>query len=162
MFLRRMSQIYEVVIFTASISKYANAILDRLDPVKYCSNRLFRDHCSLIQNVFVKDLSKVGRDLKDVIILDNSPLSYLLHYENALPIKTWIDDKNDIELYKYLRFLEYLAEVDDVRTEIQYLVDRNVEKIDFELFEKNVVRKNMKRTGLDSASTKQNFMISTP
>lgn len=53
--------------------------------------------------------------MKDVIILDNSPVSYLFHESNALPIRTWIDDQNDIELYKYLRLFEYLADIDDVR-----------------------------------------------
>ena len=131
MFLRRMSQLFEVVIFTASIPKYANAIMDILDPTVYCSSRLYRNNCSMVSNVFVKNLYKVGRNLSDLIILDNSPISYLMNYENALPIKTWLDDKNDIELYKYLRLLEYLADVDDVRDEIGRLVDRRKEVVDF-------------------------------
>lgn len=131
MFLRRMSQLFEVVIFTASIPKYANAIMDILDPTGYCSSRLYRNNCSMVSNVFVKNLYKVGRNLSDLIILDNSPISYLMNYENALPIKTWLDDKNDIELYKYLRLLEYLADVDDVRDEIGRLVDRRKEVVDF-------------------------------
>ena len=148
MFLRRMSQIYEVVIFTASIPKYANAILDVLDPEHYCTNRLFREQCTQVSNVYVKDLSKVGRDLQDVIILDNSPISYLMNYENALPIRTWLDDKNDIELYKYLRLLEYLSEVGDVRFEIDPLGNRHVEEVNFELFEKVFKKKReAKRRG---------------
>ena len=30
---------------------------------------------------YIKDLKKLGRDLKDIIIVDNSPLSYSLNYE---------------------------------------------------------------------------------
>ena len=69
-FLEKISKIYEIVIFTASISKYAEPLLDILDKKKLCSFRLFREHCTLINSSFVKDLKKLGRDLKDVVILD--------------------------------------------------------------------------------------------
>jgi len=77
----------------------------------------------------------LGWNLKDVIFIDNSPVSYLYHNQNSLPIKTWVDDKNDIELYKYLRLLEYLAEINDVWKDISSIVDRNTETIDFEKVE---------------------------
>ena len=73
-FLEKISKKYEIVIFTASISKYAEPLLDILDKKKLCSFRLFREHCTLINSSFVKDLKKLGRDLKDVVILDNSPI----------------------------------------------------------------------------------------
>ena len=47
-FLEKMSEYYEVVIFTASLSKYANPLMDILDPNKYCTSRLFREHCAFI------------------------------------------------------------------------------------------------------------------
>ena len=99
-FLEKISKRFEIVIFTASISKYAGPLLDILDKNKCCSYRLFREHCTLINTSFVKDLKKLGRDLKDVIIVDNSPMAYLLNSDNGLPILTWFDDKNDRELYK--------------------------------------------------------------
>jgi carboxy-terminal domain RNA polymerase II polypeptide A small phosphatase len=36
MFLRRLASIYELVIFTASLSKYADAIINILDEHRYC------------------------------------------------------------------------------------------------------------------------------
>lgn len=66
-----------------------------MDPQKYCTSRLFREHCSFINGVFVKDLSTVGRELKDSIIIDNSPTSYMLQPECALPILSWYDDPKD-------------------------------------------------------------------
>ena len=56
--------------------------------------------------------------MEDVIIVDNSPVSYILDSDNALPIKTWIDDANDIELFKYLRLMEHMGTVSDVRNVI--------------------------------------------
>jgi Dullard-like phosphatase family protein len=124
-FLEKMSQIYEIVIFTASISKYAGPLLDILDKDKFCSYRLFREHCTLINTSFAKDLKKLGRNLKDVIIVDNSPMAYLLNTENGIPILTWFDNKNDKELYKISPLLEFLSQVNDVREYIPKIVINN-------------------------------------
>lgn len=71
-FLEKMSKIYEIVIFTASVSKYADPLLNIIDKKGYCPYRLFREHCSLINTTFVKDLQRLGRDIKNIIIVDNS------------------------------------------------------------------------------------------
>jgi RNA polymerase II subunit A small phosphatase-like protein len=76
-FLVKMQQYYEVIIYTASLSKYADPLMDILDDKKSCSSRLFREHCTFYQGMYVKDLSELGRDLKDVLIIDNSPTAYL-------------------------------------------------------------------------------------
>lgn len=124
-FLEKMSKIFEIVIFTASLSKYANPLLDKLDSKKLCSFRLFREHCSFINNAYVKDLKKLGRDMKDVIIVDNSPVTYSLNVENGFPIKTWIDDVTDRELIKIIPILEYLSKVNDVRDYIKLMIEKN-------------------------------------
>ena len=76
-FLKRMHKHYELVIFTASLSKYAEPLMMQLDPQNLCAYKLFREHCTYYNNAFVKDLTRLGRDLKDVIIVDNSPVAYL-------------------------------------------------------------------------------------
>ena len=124
-FLEKISKKFEIVIFTASISKYAGPLLDILDKNKLCSYRLFREHCTLINTSFVKDLKRLGRDLKDVVIVDNSPMAYLLNNDNGLPILTWFDDKTDTELYKILPILEFLSLVPDVRDYISKIVVNN-------------------------------------
>ena len=121
-FLQRLSELYEIVIFTASVSKYADPLLDILDKENYCSFRLFREHCTLMGMTYIKDLNKLGRDLKDVIIVDNSPLSYSFNKENGIPILTWFSDKNDKELDYLLPILEFLSGVNDVRNYIKDIV----------------------------------------
>ena len=121
-FLQRLSKLYEIVIFTASVSKYAEPLLDILDKENYCSFRLFREHCTLMGMTYIKDLNKLGRDLKDVIIVDNSPLSYSFNKENGIPILTWFSDKNDKELDYLLPILEFLSGVNDVRNYIKDIV----------------------------------------
>ena len=124
-FLEKMSKIYEIVIFTASVSKYADPLLNIIDKKGYCPYRLFREHCSLINTTFVKDLQRLGRDIKNIIIVDNSPISYALHPENGLPILTWFEDKSDRELYKITTILQFLSTVYDVREFIPKFVDNN-------------------------------------
>lgn len=66
-----------MVIFTASLSKYAEPLMLQLDPNNLCYYKLFREHCTYFNSAFVKDLTRLGRDMRDVIILDNSPVAYL-------------------------------------------------------------------------------------
>ncbi|KAJ3119780.1 hypothetical protein HK101_007124, partial [Irineochytrium annulatum] len=115
-FLRRLGPQFEVVVFTASLAKYADPVLDMLDKHRTVKHRLFREACLHHKGNYVKDLGQLGRDLKDVIILDNSPASYIFHPTNAIPITTWFNDPNDTELTDLVPFLEDLKMVDDVMT----------------------------------------------
>ncbi len=120
-FIARASEHFEVVIYTASLAKYADPLMDLLDPDGKAAFRLFREHCTFTSGVFVKDLSLLGRNLKDVIIVDNSPMAYMLQPENAVPIQTWIDDMKDKQLFQLLPIVEYLARTSDVRPAIKRL-----------------------------------------
>lgn len=42
-------------------------------------HRLFREHCVFHRGSYVKDLSRLGRDVSQCVIVDNSPASYLFH-----------------------------------------------------------------------------------
>ncbi|CAG9326128.1 unnamed protein product [Blepharisma stoltei] len=120
-FLEKVSSLFEVIVFTASISKYAEPLLNKIDPNGYIKGRLFRDSCSIINGNYVKDLSKLGRNLKDVIIIDNSPMSYSLQPYNGIPIISWFDDKEDRELEKLVPILEELTKVEDIRCTLKDL-----------------------------------------
>jgi len=72
-FLVNMAQYYEIVIFTAAMQEYADWILDKIDVHNVISYRLYRQHTRPKGNVFVKDLSLLGRSLEKMIIIDNSP-----------------------------------------------------------------------------------------
>ncbi len=81
--------------------KYADPVADLLDPNRIFHARLFRESCTyyngsifnieytrkllvLLLGNYIKDLSRLGRDIRKVIIIDNSPLSYLFHQDNAV------------------------------------------------------------------------------
>ncbi|KAM4558648.1 uncharacterized protein PAE49_013363 [Odontesthes bonariensis] len=113
-FLKRMGELFECVLFTASLSKYADPVSDLLDKWGAFQSRLFREACVFHKGNYVKDLSRLGRDLNKVIIIDNSPASYIFHPENAVPVVSWFDDASDTELLDLIPFFERLSEVDDI------------------------------------------------
>lgn len=115
-FMRFVGGRFEVVIFTASLAKYADPLLDKLDPLEVIDYRLFREHCVHFQGNYVKDLSKLGRPLKDCIIVDNSPYSYMFQRDYSIPCISWFTDTTDRQLYELMPFLEKLLVVDDVST----------------------------------------------
>jgi len=115
-FLAALAPLFEVVLFTASLSKYADPVTDLLDPQRVMRYRLFREHCVFHRGSYVKDLSRLGRELPTTVIVDNSPASYLFHPDNAIGCISWFDDKNDTELLDMIPFFERMAKVDDVTT----------------------------------------------
>jgi len=114
-FLVEMAKHYEIVIYTASLNKYADPLLDLLDPHKTIRKRLFRESCVFYEGNYVKDLNLIGRDLAQSIIIDNSPNSYLFHPENAIDCSSFIDDPNDRELDQIGGFLKDIKDIKDVR-----------------------------------------------
>lgn len=113
-FLLEMSKYYEIVVYTASLNKYADPLLDLLDPHRVIRTRLFRESCVYYEGNYVKDLSLLDRDLKHSIIVDNSPNSYLFQPENAIDCSSFIDDPNDRELPQIAGFLKDIEDVEDV------------------------------------------------
>ena len=74
MFLERVAEMFEIVVFTASQSIYAEQLLDILDPVgNLISHRAYRESCIFLDGSYTKDLTVLGVDLAKVTIIDNSP-----------------------------------------------------------------------------------------
>uniref|UniRef100_A0A8C1IF12 Mitochondrial import inner membrane translocase subunit TIM50 n=2 Tax=Cyprinus carpio TaxID=7962 RepID=A0A8C1IF12_CYPCA len=104
--------------------KYADPVADLLDQWGVFRVRLFRESCVFHRGNYVKDLSRLGRELRNVIIVDNSPASYIFHPENAVPVQSWFDDMNDTELRDLLPFFEGLSKEEDVYGVLQNLRGR--------------------------------------
>ena len=89
----------ELIIFTASTQEYADPLIDQIDSdKKYFMKRLYRQHTVLIDNHFVKDLTKLGRDLGKIIIIDNEKSSFCLQQKNGILIKPFIGEVESFSL----------------------------------------------------------------
>jgi CTD small phosphatase-like protein 2 len=120
--LNLIKKYYHIVVFTASHQAYADAVLDFMDPTKkYFNYRLYRNNCSLvdINNVkfYVKDLDIFNEfyDLKDIIIIDNSVLSFIYHLENGIPIVPYYNEDKDGSLYVVGLYLIHIYKEYDLR-----------------------------------------------
>ncbi|KAH9892404.1 NLI interacting factor-like phosphatase-domain-containing protein [Xylariomycetidae sp. FL2044] len=115
-FLRKICKWFNLVVFTASVQEYADPVIDWLESErKFFTGRFYRQHCTFRHGAFIKDLSSIEPDLSKVMILDNSPLSYMFHQDNAIPIQGWISDPTDNDLLHLVPLLEGLQHVSDVR-----------------------------------------------
>ena len=113
---------YHIVIFTASHQAYADAVLNFMDPNnKYFKYRLYRNNCSLVDvdgvKFYVKDLDIFDEyyDLKDIVIIDNSVLSFLYHFGNGIPIVPYYNEDKDGSLYVVGLYLMHIFKENDLR-----------------------------------------------
>lgn len=105
-FLERMSQKFEVVVFTAAKQEYAEKVVEHLDPQKkFISGSFYRQNCSKAYQFHIKDFRVIGnRKPQNLILVDNLLYSFAANFENGIPIKPYIKGKDDWELM-------YLADV---------------------------------------------------
>ncbi|KAJ6650023.1 Phosphatase Herzog, partial [Pseudolycoriella hygida] len=129
-FLKKMGELYECVLFTASLAKYADPVADLLDKWNVFRARLFRESCVYHRGNYVKDLNKLGRDLQKIVIVDNSPASYIFHPDNAVPVKSWFDDTTDSELLDLIPLFEKLSKVDSLQYSQQRRGRNSCDKMD--------------------------------
>lgn len=167
LFLKKISAWYEIVIYTASLSTYADSILDTLDPNnEIFSYRLYRQHCCFFKGVYIKgslfsgfpesmcignipvprwmrfilqvyalypsprakdalmillisDLESLGRPLERTVFVDNFPGAYMMQPTNALPVRSFVGNSTDDELFECMRVLRAVKSKDDVRPHLQ-------------------------------------------
>eukprot|EP01017_Pseudomicrothorax_dubius_P041573 TRINITY_DN6662_c0_g1_i9.p1 TRINITY_DN6662_c0_g1~~TRINITY_DN6662_c0_g1_i9.p1 ORF type:complete len:708 (-),score=168.28 TRINITY_DN6662_c0_g1_i9:1629-3752(-) len=127
--LREVSKYYEVIVFTASHSCYANKVIDHLDPRgEFVHHRLFREHCiATEEGIYIKDLRIfVNRRLEDLILVDNASYSFAFQMDNGVPIVPFYDNKADVELQHLVNFLRDIATVPDVRPTLRKIFRMNL------------------------------------
>ncbi|CAD8196979.1 unnamed protein product [Paramecium pentaurelia] len=116
--LQTLSRHFEIIVFTASHSCYANIVLDYLDPKKqWISHRLFREHClQTDEGAYVKDLRVLGnRKMSNILLIDNASYSFGQQIDNGVPIIAFYDNKQDQELLYLQNYLMKFRLVTDVK-----------------------------------------------
>jgi CTD small phosphatase-like protein 2 len=139
-FLDNVKKYYELVIFTAATQEYADPIINALENnKKYFDYRLYRIHTIIIDNDFVKDLSKLGRDLSKTLIVDNMEQNYKLQKNNGITIRPfWGKDNEDTALVDLLDILIKIAEKNlDVRTGLKLFKEDIISKVTSNIFRRS-------------------------
>ena len=124
-FLTEMGKFFEIVIFTAAAEDYADIVLNELDKTNAITYKLYRKHTEQINGVFIKDLSKLGRDISKILIIDNNKENFSLQPENGLHICSFVGDQNDDELFSLCEDLMKIAnsKKNDIRPLIKEIDD---------------------------------------
>ena len=132
-----MNKYYELVVFTAATQDYADPIIDAIEQkgTKF-DHRLYRIHTIIINNDFVKDLSKLGRDLSRIIIVDNMEQNYKLQPDNGITIRPfWGKDANDMALFDLIDILTLIVKRNmDVRDGISMFKEDIISKVTSNIF----------------------------
>ena len=136
-FLDVVKEYYEIIVFTSGTREYADMVLDIIEhkkQKKIFSGRLYREHTTQIGKKYIKDLSKLGRDLSRTLIVDNLPQSFKFQHENGILISSFYGDDKDLEEDKALIELEKILikiykEKTDVRKSIIKFKDEIIRKV---------------------------------
>ena len=111
-FLDSVKKYYELILFTAATREYADPILDVIEENKgyYFNHRLYRESCTIVDNNYMKEISRIGRDIKKTIIVDNMAQNFKMEKANGILISSfWGEDSTDKALLYLGRILVCIA-----------------------------------------------------
>ena len=117
-FLQKVREKYEIIIFTSGTQDYADPLIDAIEQDEdYFNGRLYRQHTVSCGRDIVKDISRIGRPLDKILIVENMPQNYRLQKENGILIKSFYgEDIYDTALVSLGDILMNIAkEFNDVR-----------------------------------------------
>lgn len=100
---------YEIVVWTAGVKDYADPILDKIDADgNIFKRRMYRTECIKADQFFIKDLDIIlDREKTNLIIVDNSILSFAFDLANGVPINSFMGTEDeDKDLLYLISFLD--------------------------------------------------------
>ena len=105
-FLSEIKPFCELITFTSASKIYAQPIIDEIESkCKYFDYNFFREHSIIYGNDFTKDISRIGRDMKKIIIVDNFEENFKLNKKNGIKIAPYYGDDNDTVLFELKKLI---------------------------------------------------------
>ena len=109
------------------VTQVVDPVLGALDPnnCRFTGGRLYRDCTTYRDGKYIKDISRLNRDLNAVVVVDDDPECVCDQPENAILVTRWEGDVEDTELLDLIPFLKGLdknrkaGKVHDFREEIE-------------------------------------------
>ena len=166
-FLRELAQYYEIVIFTPSQNSVALPIVEALQVESggAIMHSKFREACHYRDGIYVKDMTKLNRNLSRVIVIDDDESTAVSNLENLIKVKPYTDpsDRKDSTLEKIMPLLVEIAteNYQDVRLVLSQFRGMDADDIANELEQRverlQHVRRNKKGLGSWSAVGKMDM-----
>jgi Dullard-like phosphatase family protein len=95
-FLTILKPFYEIISFTSATREYADVIINEIEKSrKYFDHKFYREHTVIYKDTFVKDISRIGRDMSKIIIIDNNERNFVLNKENGIKIAPYYGDDDN-------------------------------------------------------------------
>ena len=121
-FLKKMKSLYELVIFSFGTFEYVDSVIKIIEKKeKFFEHVLYRQHATANNGEYIKDLSLLGRDIKNIIIVDDIPQVFKMQERNGICIKAFYGDivteRNTLKILgKILEKIRFDADEDgDIR-----------------------------------------------
>jgi len=109
-FLQTMANYYEIVLYSPSIDGVADPVVSSLDKQQCIMHRLYRDATYYQDGIHKKDISRLGRKMGKIVVLDDD-VDAVLHPDHMICVPPYTDptDRTDNVLERLTPFLVNLA-----------------------------------------------------
>lgn len=108
-------------IFSSADKEYIESILDYVNFSVYFDYVLCREYCIKINhNLYIKDLSIFNTSSDNVMIIENSLISFSPFLQNGILVNSFIGDKKDYELFEiveHLKIIQYQGKLSTTKNE---------------------------------------------
>ena len=163
-FLHSLHRRFEVILFTSALPIYAAPVLAYLSKAVQSmggntSQPLFRHQLYRASTVplasfqYVKDIRRLGRDMRRILIVDNNPLAMIATPDNAILVPDW--NGGEREQPEVLReVLMFVERVEEMRTSRRGEVTKHGEEGDVRplLRQSLGFRRQLEAAGIDFAA----------
>ena len=140
-FLDSVQKYYDLILFTSSDINEANPLIEVIEQKKkYFSYKFYLQHNILINNTFVKGVSRIGKDLDKIIMVDNLVNNYQFQKRNTILIKSFYGEENSDKKLFYLKeiLVKIAKEGGDLRNGIEKYREEIFDKVSSNIYEYNI------------------------
>ena len=97
-FLNKSFIFFDLIIWTVATKDYADKIINNIEKErKFFTARLYREHATHKNNLYIKDLANLGRPLDKIIIIDDKESSFSLQRNNGILIRPFQGTKKECQ-----------------------------------------------------------------
>ena len=118
-FLSSLKPFYEIISFSLESKNVNDYIINMIEQdKKYFEYKFCKEHSILYENILVKDISLIGRDISKIIIVDDDENCFKLNKENGIKIAPFLgSNNNDNKLFELKNILKdiYIKNYEDIR-----------------------------------------------